>query len=52
MVLCHTDPILGSPAIQRLRQFVREQRHRWTGSTPDFERYEHELHEQMQAIEC
>jgi len=52
MALCHTDPILESPAIQRLRQFVREQRQRWTRSTPDFERYEHELHEQMRAIEC
>jgi len=35
-----------------LRQFVREQRQRWMRSTPDFERYEHELHAQIQALEC
>jgi dTDP-4-amino-4,6-dideoxygalactose transaminase len=52
MALCHTDPILESPAIQRLRQFVRERRLQWARSTPDFERFEHELHEQIQAIEC
>lgn len=52
MALCHTDPILESPAIQRLRQFVRERRHQWARSTPDFERFEHELHAQIQAIEC
>ena len=52
MALCHTDPILESPAIQRLGQFILELRQRWAGSTPDFERFEHELHEQIQAVEC
>lgn len=52
MALCHTDLILESPAIQRLRQFIRDRRHQWALSTPDFERFEHELHEQIQAIEC
>jgi hypothetical protein len=52
MVLCHTDLILESPAIRRLGQFIRERRQQWALSTPDFERFEHELHEQLQAIEC
>lgn len=52
MVLCHTELILESPAIQRLGQFILELRQRWAGSTPDFERFEHELHEQIQAVEC
>ncbi len=52
MALCHTDRILESPALQRLGQFIREWRQEWALSTPDFERFEHELHEQLQAIEC
>ena len=52
MALCHTDPIWESPAIQRLGQFIRERRQQWALSTPDFERFEHEWHEQSQAIEC
>jgi hypothetical protein len=52
MALCHTELILESPAIQRLGQFILELRQRWAGSTPDFERFEHELHEQIQAVEC
>ena len=52
MALCHTDPVWESPAIQRLGQFIRERRQQWAISTPDFERFEHELHEQIQAIEC
>ena len=52
MALCHTDLILESRAIQRLGQFIRDRREQWTLSTPDFERFEHELHEQLQAIEC
>lgn len=52
MALCHTDPVLESPTIQRLGHFIREWRQQWAGSTPDFERFEHELHEQLQAIEC
>ena len=52
MALCHTDSIWESPAIQRLGQFIRERRQQWALSTPDFERFEHELHEQIRAIEC
>ena len=52
MALCHTDPVWESPAIQRLGQFIREGRQQWAISTPDFERFERELHEQIQAIEC
>ena len=52
MALCHTDPVWESPAIQGLGQFIRERRQQWAISTPDFERFEHELHEQIQAIEC
>jgi len=51
MELCHTDPILQSPAIQRLGQFVLERQQQWADGTPDFERFEHELHAQVQAIE-
>ena len=52
MTLCHTDLVLESPAIQRLGQFIRERHRQWAHSTPDFERFEHELHDQIQAIEC
>ena len=52
MALCHTELILESPAIQRLGQFILGLRQQWAGSTPDFERFEHELHEQIQAVEC
>ena len=52
MALCHTDSIWESPAIQRLGQFIRDRRQHWANSTPDFERFEHELHERIQAIEC
>lgn len=52
MTVCHTDLVLESPAIQRLGQFIRDRRHQWAHSTPDFERFEHELHDQIQALEC
>ena len=51
MELCHTDSVLPSQAMQRLGQFIRERGVQWTDSTPDFERFEHELHEQMMALE-
>jgi hypothetical protein len=37
--------------MEQLCQFVRERQKQWETSTPDFERFEHELHEQMMAIE-
>lgn len=51
MELCHKKPVLESPAIEKLGQFVLEWRRRWETSTPDFECFEHELHEQIMAIE-
>jgi hypothetical protein len=51
MEFCHTNPILRSAAIEQLCQFVLEWQTQWKTSTPDFERFEHELHEKMMAIE-
>ena len=52
MELCHKNPTLQSPAFEKLGQFVLEWRTHWENSTPDFERFEHELHEQIMALEC
>jgi hypothetical protein len=52
MELCHKNSTLQSPALGKLGQFVLEWRRRWETSTPDFERFEHELHEQIMALEC
>jgi len=51
MEFCHENSILRSPAIQRLRQFVLEWQTQWEEGTPDFEQFEHELHEHTMAIE-
>lgn len=51
MEFCHTNPILRSAAIEQLCQFVLEWRKQWETNTPDFEHFEHELHEKMMAIE-
>ena len=51
MEVYRSDPILQSPALQRLGQFVRKQRQRWTEDTPDLEQFERELHEHVMAIE-
>jgi hypothetical protein len=52
MEFCHTNPILRSAAVEKMRQFVLGWQAQWETSTPDFERFEHELHEKMMAIEC
>jgi hypothetical protein len=52
MKFCHTNWVLQSPAIQQLGQFVLEWREQWTEGTPDFERFENELHKQIMDIEC
>ncbi len=52
MEFCHKNPTLQSPALQQLGQFVREWRTGWEASPPDFERFEHELHERIMALEC
>ena len=51
MEVYHSDPILQSPAVRRLGQFVREHAQQWTQGTPDFEQFERELHEQVMALE-
>ena len=43
---------MQSPALGRLGQFVLEWQTRWGKSPPDFERFEHELHEHIMALEC
>lgn len=52
MELCHKKSILENPAMQRLGQFVREQRKQWSSGVPDLEQYERELHEHVMAVEC
>jgi hypothetical protein len=51
MGFCHENSILQSAAIQRLGQFVTDWHARQTDSPPDFEQFEHELHECVQAVE-
>ena len=51
MEFCHENSILQSPAIQRLEQFILEWQAQWEEGTPDFEQYEHKLHEYIMAIE-
>lgn len=52
MEFCHKNPALQSPALQGLGQFVLEWRTGWGTSPPDFERFEHELHERIMVLEC
>lgn len=51
MELCHKKPVLQRPALQQLGQFVREWQREWEASPPDFERFEHELHERIMVLE-
>ncbi|MEE8392374.1 MAG: hypothetical protein V3S14_16470 [Anaerolineae bacterium] len=51
MTFLHNNPVLPSLTIQELGQFVRNWREQWAMDTPDFERFEHELHEHIMAIE-
>jgi hypothetical protein len=51
MTFLHEKSVLQSPALEGLRQFVLEWREQWTTGTPDFERFEHELHQRVMAIE-
>jgi hypothetical protein len=51
MGFCHSNTVLESAAMQRLGQFVLEWRTQWTSDTPDFERFERELHERVMDIE-
>ncbi len=47
MTFLHNNPVLPSPAIQELGQFVRNWREQWAMDTSDFERFEHGLHERI-----
>ena len=51
MELCHKNPTLQSVALEKLGQFVLEWQTRWEKNPPDFERFEHELHERIMALE-
>jgi hypothetical protein len=47
----HETSDLQSSALQGLRQFVLNWREQWATGMPDFEQFEHELHQRVQAIE-
>jgi len=51
MGVSHAYDFWESPAVQRLGQFVRERQRAWQTSTPGFEPFERELHEQVLALE-
>jgi hypothetical protein len=51
MTCLHETTDLQSPALQGLRQFVLNRREQWATGMPDFEQFEHELHQRVQAIE-
>jgi hypothetical protein len=51
MRFLHEKTDLQSPALQGLRQFVLNWREKWATGMPDFEQFEHELHQRVQAIE-
>ena len=52
MEFCHKNPTLPSPTLEKLGQFVLEWQTRWEETPPDFERFEHELHERIMLLEC
>ncbi len=51
MTFLHKNSILPSSALEELRQFVLEWRKQWATETPDFEGFEHELHQRVMAVE-
>jgi hypothetical protein len=53
MEVSPTWSIWESPALHRLGQFVRERQQAWQAArgTPSFEQFEHDLHEQVMALE-
>jgi len=52
MTVSHSDPILHSPAIQALGQFILARPQAWENGVPEFEQFEHELHARIMAVEC
>ena len=51
MEVSHPYSFLGSAAVQRLGQFVRERQGAWQVCSPSFEQFEQELHEHVMAVE-
>jgi hypothetical protein len=51
MAFSHRNSMLRSHAMQRLGQFVLDWQERWQDTPPDFECFEHELHEHIMALE-
>lgn len=51
MEVSHTWKAWESPALERLGQFVRERQGEWHTGTPQFDAFEHELHERVMALE-
>jgi hypothetical protein len=51
MRFCHSNAVLRSRAMKRLGQFVSDWRGQWVDGTPDFERFERELHQRVMDIE-
>lgn len=51
MTFWHEKSVLQSPALEELRQFVLEWDEQWATGTPDYESYEHQLHQRVMAIE-
>jgi hypothetical protein len=51
MAIEHREEEEQSPASQRLREFLRAHQQAWQQGTPEFERFERELHEHMRNLE-
>jgi hypothetical protein len=51
MTFWHEKWDLQSPALEGLRQFVLDRDEQWRTGPPDFESYEHDLHQRVMAIE-
>ncbi len=51
MTFLHEKSNLQSPALKELRQFVLEWDEQRATGPPDFESYEHELHQRVMAME-
>jgi hypothetical protein len=51
MTCLHKKTVLQSSALVGLRQFILDRDEQWTTGTPEFESYEHELHQRVMAIE-
>lgn len=51
MEVKQSDDSLQSPAGQQLRDFLRGRQQAWQQGVPDFEQFEHELHEHIMNLE-